>query len=117
MSNDNDDSKMLEAAVKAAAAARKPPPAEGRSVSDPRDVAALVLARMNMVNVKKDELTIAIKGLSDITQQLTRAYGEQLKAIAALSQRVKALEAAAAPGDTGGSGAEPPAAPPGGRTH
>ena len=119
MSDDKDDGKVLEAAMKAAAAARKQPAAEGgRTIADPRDVAATVLARMNMVNVKKDELTIAIKGLSDITQQLARAYGEQLKAMAGLAQRIKALEAAAAArGDTGAGGTEPPSVPPGERTH
>ncbi len=67
----------------------------GRPVSDPREVATLVMARMNMVNAKKDELTIAIKGLSDVTQQLAHAYAEQVKALEQLARRVKALEAAA----------------------
>ena len=71
---------------------QRPP---GKAVSDPREVATLVLARMNVVNNKKDELTIAIKGLSDITQQLSLAYAEQLRAIERLSKRVQSLEAAA----------------------
>ena len=67
-----------------------------RAVSDPREVATLVMNRMNLVNAKKDELAIAIHGLVDITQQLTRTYAEQLLAIEQLRRRVKALEAAAA---------------------
>lgn len=67
----------------------------GRAISDPRDVATLVLARMNAVNARKDELTITIKGLSDITQQLANAYAEQSMRIEQLKQRLRALEAAA----------------------
>jgi hypothetical protein len=71
-------------------------PAETRqrtkAISHPREVAALVMAQMNMVNAKKDELTIAIKGLTDIAQQLTQAYAGQVKLIEQLAGRVKALE-------------------------
>ena len=67
-----------------------------RAISDPREVATVVMARMNQVNAKKDELAMAIHGLVDITQQLTRTYAEQLLAIEQLRRRVKALEAAAA---------------------
>ncbi|GAB3647602.1 hypothetical protein [Ramlibacter alkalitolerans] len=67
-----------------------------RTVSDPREVAALVMQRMQHVSAKKDELDLAIKGLVDITKQLTRTYGEQLIAVEHLRRRVKALEAAAA---------------------
>lgn len=64
-------------------------------ISDPREVAAVVMAQMNMVNAKKDELTIAIKGLTDITQQLARAYAGQAQIIQRLANRVKALEVTA----------------------
>ena len=73
------------------AANRQQPP----GMAHPRDVAAVVLARMNMVNTKKDELTIAMKGLSDLTQQLARAYAEHMQVIEQLAARVKALEAQA----------------------
>ena len=63
-----------------------------KAISHPREVAAVVMAQMNMVNAKKDELTIAIKGLTDITQQLTQAYAGQVQLIEQLSKRVKALE-------------------------
>lgn len=78
--------------------------AERRTVSDPRDVATLVMSRMSMVTAKKDELTIAIKGLSDVTQQLAHAYAEQMKAIEKLVRRVKALEAAEVARGLNGSG-------------
>ena len=84
-----------EAASKPATAEQKP---THRAVSDPREVATVVMARMNLVNAKKDELAMAINGLVDITQQLTRTYAEQLLAIEQLRRRVKALEAAAASG-------------------
>ena len=64
-------------------------------ISHPRDVVAAVMAHMNMVNAKKDELTIAMKGLSDLTQQLARAYAEHTQVIEQLAARVKALEAQA----------------------
>lgn len=63
-----------------------------RVVSSPQDVASLVLMQIDAVNGKKDELTIAIKGLSDLTKQLVRAYGENTKLIQELQQRLKALE-------------------------
>jgi hypothetical protein len=76
-----------------------------QAVSDPREIATLIMARMNVVNARKDELTIAIKGLTDITQQLAGAYAEQVLLIERLANRVKTLEARA-----GGNGANPPAA-------
>jgi hypothetical protein len=85
------------AATQPAAAANGQKPTH-RAVTDPREVASLVMQRMNVVSTKKDELAIAIHGLIDITQQLTRTYGEQLLAIDQLRRRINALEAAAAPG-------------------
>ena len=66
--------------------------AKPRVISNPNDVASLVLAQLNHVNGKKDELTIAIKGLADTTQQLVRAYAEHMRTIQQLSERVKTLE-------------------------
>lgn len=66
--------------------------AKQRVISNPNDVASLVLAQLNHVNGKKDELTIAIKGLADTTQQLVRAYAEHTRTIQQLSERVKVLE-------------------------
>ena len=63
-----------------------------RVISNPNDVASLVLAQLNHVNNKKDELTIAIKSLADTTQQLVRAYADHTRTIQKLAERVKALE-------------------------
>jgi glycerol-3-phosphate dehydrogenase len=63
-----------------------------RVISTPNDVASLVLMQVDAVSAKKDELTIAIKGLTDTTKQLVRAYAEHAKTIQRLQQRVRTLE-------------------------
>jgi hypothetical protein len=63
-----------------------------QTISDPRQIAAVVMARMNLINTKKDELTIAIKGLMDLTQQLVQAYAGQMQVIEQLAARLKAVE-------------------------
>jgi len=63
-----------------------------QTISDPRQIAAVVMARMNLINTKKDELTIAIKGLMDLTQQLVQAYAGQMQVIEQLAARLKAME-------------------------
>ena len=63
-----------------------------RVVSRPEDVAGLVFMQIDQVNAKKDDLTIAVKGLSDFTRQLVKAYGEHTNAIQRLQQRVRDLE-------------------------
>jgi hypothetical protein len=68
------------------------PRPQPQAISDPRQIAAVVMARMNLINTKKDELTIAIKGLTDLTQQLVQAYAAQMQAIEQLATRLKALE-------------------------
>jgi hypothetical protein len=75
-------------AVERPAANRQQP----NTISDPRQIATVVMARMNLINAKKDELTIAIKGLTDLTQQLVQAYAGQAQLIEQLASRVKALE-------------------------
>jgi hypothetical protein len=70
-------------------AAPRPQP---QAISDPRQIAAVVMARMNLINTKKDELTIAMKGLTDLTQQLVQAYAGQMQVIEQLATRLKALE-------------------------
>jgi hypothetical protein len=62
------------------------------TISDPRQIAAVVMARMNLINTKKDELTIAMKGLTDFTQQLVQAYATQMQLIEQLSKRIQVLE-------------------------
>jgi hypothetical protein len=39
-------------------------------ISNPRDVASFVLMQVGAINAKKDELTLAIKGLADLAKQL-----------------------------------------------
>ena len=73
-------------------AAPRPQP---QAIADPRQIAAVVMARMNLINTKKDELTIAIKGLTDLTQQLVQAYAAQMQVIEQLATRMKAVEEAA----------------------
>jgi len=63
-----------------------------RVISNPGDVAGLVMMQVDAVNAKKDDLTIAIKGLTDTTKQLVRAYAEHAKAIQKLQERIKVLE-------------------------
>ncbi len=63
-----------------------------RVISNPNDVASLVLMQVDAVNAKKDELTIAIKGLADTAKQLVRAYAQNAQAIKKLQMRVQALE-------------------------
>jgi hypothetical protein len=62
-----------------------------RVVSRPEDVAGLVLMQIDLVNARKDDLTIAIKGLSDLTRQLVRAYGENVHTIEQLQSKVKKM--------------------------
>ncbi len=66
--------------------------AQPRVISDPKDVAQLVLMQVDAINAKKDNLTIAIKGLTDLTKQLVRAYAEQQGAIQKLQERVNVLQ-------------------------
>jgi hypothetical protein len=67
------------------------PRPQPQAISDPRQIAAVVMARMNLINTKKDELTIAMKGLTDLTQQLVQAYAGQMQVIEQLANRLKAL--------------------------
>ena len=68
------------------------PRPQPQTISDPRQIAAVVMARMNLINTKKDELTIAMKGLTDLTQQLVQAYAGQMQVIEQLAARLKAVE-------------------------
>lgn len=57
----------------------------------PIEIATLVLMQVDNVNVKKDELTSSLKGLTDLTKQLACAYGEHTRVINELQKRVKEL--------------------------
>src|SRR5262245_59390375 len=67
------------------------PRPQPQAISDPRQIAAVIMARMNLINTKKDELTIAIKGVTDLTQQLVQAYTGQIQMIEQLAARLKAV--------------------------
>jgi hypothetical protein len=66
----------------------------GRAISDPKEVAQLVMMRIDHVNSKKDELTITVKALADTARQLVSVYANQQAQIAKLSKRVEELEKA-----------------------
>ena len=63
-----------------------------RVVSDPNEVANIVLMQIDAVNDRKNDLTISIKGLTDLTKQLARVYSEQIVTIRQLQARIHALE-------------------------
>ena len=63
-----------------------------RVISNPEDVAKLVMMQIDAINARKDDLTIAIKGLTDTTRQLVRAYAQQAGTIRAVQRKVKELE-------------------------
>ena len=48
--------------------------------------------RIDHVNGKKDELTIAVKALADTAKQLVSVYAKQQAQIAKLTKQVEALE-------------------------
>ena len=75
-----------------------------RVVSRPEDVAGLVLMQIDLVNARKDDLTIAIKGLSDLTRQLVRAYGENMQTIDQLQSKVNKMGSAAKTGSSSSNG-------------
>ncbi|MGC2047703.1 MAG: hypothetical protein WA635_03740 [Gallionella sp.] len=47
---------------------------QNRVISDPNQVAQLVMMRIDYVNSKKGELTIAVKALADTAKQLVSVY-------------------------------------------
>lgn len=63
-----------------------------RVISNPNDVAGLVMMQIDNVNAKKDDLTIAVKGLADTAKQLVRAYAQQQQVIGKLAKQIKELE-------------------------
>jgi hypothetical protein len=86
------------------AAAQAAAPQQPRVVSRPEDVAGLVLMQIDLVNARKDDLTIAIKGLSDLTRQLVRAYGENMQTIEQLQSKVRKMGTPEKSGSSDNSG-------------
>ncbi len=87
-----------------AAAAQARTAQQARVVSRPEDVAGLVLMQIDLVNARKDDLTIAIKGLSDLTRQLVRAYGENTATIEQLQSQVKKIGGSSRTGSASSNG-------------
>ena len=58
---------------------------QGRAIS-PEQLQMLVMQQLNQVNAKKDELTIAIKNLSDLATQLGQICSQQNKMIQELKK-------------------------------
>ena len=50
------------------------------------------MMQIDAVNAKKDELTIAVKGLADTAKQLVRVYAQQAAVIQKLQRKIKELE-------------------------
>lgn len=65
-----------------------------RVISNPNEVAQLVMMRIDHVNSQKDELTIAVKALADTAKQLVGVYARQQGQIVKLARRVEELEKA-----------------------
>lgn len=83
---------MVTEATKDTTKNRNQPKGKPRVISNPNDVAGLVMMQIDNINAKKDDLTIAIKGLTDTSKQLVRAYAQQQQVIAKLAERLKKLE-------------------------
>ena len=62
---------------------------------------------MNLINAKKDELTIALKGLTDLTQQFGVPHAGQRQFIEQLVTCMKALEETAGTNGVNGHAAAP----------
>jgi hypothetical protein len=63
-----------------------------RTISKPEDVAKLVMMQIDAVSGKKDDLTIALKQLTDTMRQLVRAYAQQAVVIQGMAKKLKELE-------------------------
>lgn len=69
--------------------------AQKRAVSNPREVAAMVMTRLQQAKARRDEAGRSFDDVVDIAQQLTHAYARQVLVIEQLRRRLKALEDAA----------------------
>lgn len=63
-----------------------------RTISNPEDIAKLVMMQIDAINTRKDDLTVALKGLTDTTRQLVRAYAQQAGVIQGMAKKIKELE-------------------------
>lgn len=80
--------------ARANGSAEHAPSAPGaRVISDPNEVVNIVLMQIDAVNDRKNDLTISVKGLTDLAKQLVRVYGEQIVTIQRQQARIQTLEA------------------------
>lgn len=63
-----------------------------RTISNPEDIAKLVMMQIDAINTRKDDLTVALKGLTDTTRQLVRAYARQAAVVQGMTKKLKELE-------------------------
>ena len=90
---DNNETKNKNGAEGAAKDIAKPGAGQQqRTISNPEDVAKLVMMQIDAVSGKKDDLTIALKQLTDTLRQLTRAYAQQAAVIQGMAKKLKELE-------------------------
>lgn len=62
-----------------------------RVISDPNEVATIVLMQIDAVNDRQHDLTTAIKGLTDLTKQLMRSYGDLTATVRAQQAKLKEM--------------------------
>lgn len=85
--------------------AATPPNAPPRRVlTQPQDVLRVVAQQLDLVTDARDNLTVTLKGLTDLTKQLARAYAVQAQAMQQLQARVQGLEAQVGTGAAGDRG-------------
>jgi len=63
-----------------------------RVISNPEDIAKLVMLQIDAIGARKDDLTVALRRLTDTTRQLARAYAQQTAVIQGMQKRIKELE-------------------------
>lgn len=68
-----------------------PNQAPERVISDPNEVAQLVMMRIDHVNSKKGELTIAVKALADTAKQLVACMPNNRHSLPCFPSRWKSL--------------------------
>lgn len=73
-------------------ASSAPTSGASRVISDPNEVATIVLMQIDAVNDRKNDLTIALKGLTDLTKQLMRSYGDLTATVRAQQAKLKEME-------------------------
>ncbi len=71
------------------------PDRQQRVISNPEDIAKLVMMQIDAIGARKDDLTVALRRLTDTTRQLARAYAQQTAVIQGMRKRIEELEAKA----------------------